>query len=80
MSDATHAQDHHPSDYHDDGPHEGPIKTPKQLVLAVVYAFVIPIAVIFLLVEFVTSSHRPNPGRSASTNQPQLDGLASSPS
>ena len=33
-----------------DGPHEGPIKTPKQLVLAVLYAFVVPIFGIILLV------------------------------
>ena len=56
MSDATS----HP--VHDDGPHEGPIKTPKQLILAIVYAFVIPIAVIVLLVMYVTSSHRPAAG------------------
>ena len=44
MSDAT-SQPGHTND-HDDGPHEGPIKTPKQLILAVFYAFVIPIVVI----------------------------------
>ena len=38
-----------------DGPHEGPIKTPKQLILAVLYAFVVPIFGIILLVMFVTS-------------------------
>ena len=42
------------SDSHDqDGPHEGPIKTPKQLILAVVFAFVVPIALIALLTKFV---------------------------
>jgi cytochrome c5 len=56
MSDATSHPDH------DDGPHEGPIKTPKQLILAVLYAFVIPIAVIVLLVMYVTSDHRPAAG------------------
>jgi cytochrome c5 len=56
MSDATSHPDH------DDGPHEGPIKTPKQLILAIFYAFVIPIAVIVLLVMYVTSSHRPAAG------------------
>ena len=45
------------SDNHD-GPHEGPIKTPKQLVLAVVFSFVIPIFLIVLLVKFVTADHR----------------------
>lgn len=55
MSDAT-------STTHDDGPHEGPIKTPKQLILAILYAFVVPIAVIVLLVMYVTSDGRPAAG------------------
>ena len=38
-----------------DGPHEGPIKTPKQLILAVLYAFVVPIFGIVLLVMYVTT-------------------------
>jgi len=45
-----------------DGPHEGPIKTPKQLILAVVFAFVVPIFGIVLLVMFVTAEHRPAAG------------------
>ena len=58
MSDAQNQHDH-------DGPHEGPVKTPKQLILAVLYAFVVPIVVIVLLVEFVTSDHRPAAGTEA---------------
>ena len=50
-----------------DGPHEGPIKTPKQLVLAVLYAFVVPIFGIILLVMFVTSEKRPAAGSDALT-------------
>ena len=50
-----------------DGPHEGPIKTPKQLILAVLYAFVVPIFGIVLLVMFVTSEHRPAAGSDALT-------------
>lgn len=46
----------------DDGPHEGPIKTPKQLIVAVFFAFVVPIIVIVLLVSFVSSSPRPAAG------------------
>jgi cytochrome c5 len=46
----------------DDGPHEGPIKTPRQLILAVIYAFVVPIVVIVLLVMYVTTDHRPAAG------------------
>jgi cytochrome c5 len=48
-----------------DGPHEGPIKTPKQLILAVLYAFVVPIFGIILLVMFVTADKRPSAGSDA---------------
>ncbi len=48
-----------------DGPHEGPIKTPRQLILAVFFAFVVPIAGIILLVMFVTSAQRPSAGSGA---------------
>ncbi len=60
MSDAS-------SQTHDDGPHEGPIKTPRQLILAVLYAFVVPIAVIVLLVTYVTSGDKPSAGSGAMT-------------
>ena len=60
MSDA-----HTPHDQ--DGPHEGPIKTPKQLILAILYAFVVPIIVIVLLVEYVTTDHRPASGSTGLT-------------
>jgi len=62
MSDAP--TPHHGQHDHD-GPHEGPIKTPKQLILAVLYAFVVPVIVILLLVEYVTSDHRPAAGTEA---------------
>ena len=55
MSDAHSTPDH-------DAPHEGPIKTPKQLILAVFFSFVIPIAAIVLLVIYVTTSYRPAAG------------------
>ena len=72
MSDANspHGQT---SDHHDDGPHEGPIKTPKQLILAVFYAFVIPIAVIVLLTNYVTSQQRPAAGSDALTSKDSID-------
>ncbi len=54
MSDA-HSHDH-------DAPHEGPIKTPKQLILAVLFAFVVPIVGIILLVNYVASEHKPAAG------------------
>ena len=50
-----------------DGPHEGPIKTPRQLILAVLFAFVVPIFGIVLLVMYVTSDPRPAAGSRAMT-------------
>ena len=47
---------------HDDGPHEGPIKTPRQLIIAVVFAFVAPVIAIVLLVSYVTEDSRPAAG------------------
>jgi cytochrome c5 len=57
MSDA-HTHEH-------DAPHEGPIKTPKQLILAVLFAFVVPIAVIVLLVLYVSADNQPAAGTDA---------------
>ncbi|MGZ5249940.1 MAG: c-type cytochrome [Caldimonas sp.] len=48
-----------------DGPHEGPIKTPRQLILAVLFAFVVPIFGIILLVIYVSSQERPSAGSDA---------------
>lgn len=42
--------------------HSGPIKTPKQLLLAVSMSFVIPVFVIIGLVYFVTSANKPQAG------------------
>jgi cytochrome c5 len=53
-----------------DGPHEGPIKTPKQLILAVLFAFVVPIVGIILLVIYVTAETRPGAGSAA--NEPKV--------
>ena len=51
------------SDSHDhDGPHEGPIKTPKQLIVAVIFSFVVPIVAIVLLVMYVAADPRPAAG------------------
>ncbi|HJV61689.1 MAG TPA: c-type cytochrome [Albitalea sp.] len=58
MSDATHQHD-------EDGPHEGPIKTPKQLIVAVFFAFVVPIVAIILLVSYVAADKRPAAGTDA---------------
>ena len=53
---------HHSPSEHDDAPHEGPVKTVKQLIAAVFFAFVIPIAVIVLLVSHVGSNPQPAAG------------------
>lgn len=45
-----------------DGPHEGPIKTPKQLVWTVIASFVVPIIVIILLTQFVATGTKPAAG------------------
>ena len=47
---------------HDDGPHEGPIKTPKQVIVAVIFSFIVPILVIVLLVTQVAVENRPAAG------------------
>jgi cytochrome c5 len=42
--------------------HTGPIKTPKQLLAAALYAFVLPVLVIIGLVTYVTSANKLAPG------------------
>ena len=48
MSDAAHSD-------HDS--HEGPIRTPKQLIVTVVASFVLPVVIIILLINFVGVGH-----------------------
>lgn len=50
------------SSTHNEDAHTGPIKTPKQLLTAVLYAFVVPIFVIIGLVMYITSANKPAPG------------------
>ncbi len=52
-----------------DAPHEGPIKTPKQLIWTVVASFLIPIAIIVLLVNFVASGDKSGAGTEAMSEQ-----------
>lgn len=59
MSDKAHSHDEH------DAPHEGPVKTPKQLVLAVLFSFLVPIIGIILLVNFVVAGNKPAAGSEA---------------
>lgn len=62
MSDAAQPHDHN-------SPHEGPIKTPKQLVTAVILAFVVPITAIIMLATYVASGKQPAAGSEAMTPQ-----------
>ena len=57
------ANDH--TSIHEDA-HNGPIKTPKQLLAAVFFSFVVPIFAIIGLVYFVTSANRTAPGANVS--------------
>ncbi|MBU0587931.1 MAG: c-type cytochrome [Gammaproteobacteria bacterium] len=50
------------SDNSHDEAHTGPIKNPKQLLLAVFLSFVVPVFAIIGLVYFVTSSNKVSPG------------------
>lgn len=51
------------SDSHDSSEaHEGPIKTPKQLALAVFASFVVPILVIVLLANYISFGTKPAAG------------------
>jgi len=52
--------------HHED--HTGPIKTPKQLLLAVLYSFVLPVFIIIGLVAYVVSGNKPQAG---SSNAPE---------
>lgn len=45
--------------------HEGLIKTPKQLIVTVILAFIVPVIIIFLLIRLVISSVSPAAGSDA---------------
>lgn len=60
----THDQAHSQDEPHDE-PHEGPIKTPKQLIWAVLASFVVPIAGIVLLANYVNWGTKPAAGSDA---------------
>ncbi|MDF3035703.1 MAG: cytochrome c5 family protein [Paucimonas sp.] len=55
------------SDAHNE--HESVIKTPKQLVAAVIAAFVVPIVCIVLLVEYVANAPKTGAGSAAQTEE-----------
>ena len=52
------------SDNHHEEAHTGPIKTPKQPLVAGFLSFVVPIFAIIGLVLYVSSSNKPAPGAS----------------
>ncbi len=49
--------------------HEGFIKTPKQLIVTVILAFIVPVVIIFLLISLVVSSNQPGAGSDAQTRE-----------
>lgn len=65
---ASHDHQHNrdpAADHAGDGAHEGPIKTPKQLIWTVLAAFVLPVIIIILLVNFVALGDQPAAGTTA---------------
>jgi cytochrome c5 len=56
MSDAAHT---------DNDSHEGPIRTPKQLIVTVVASFVLPVLIIIMLINFVAWDIKPAAGSDA---------------
>lgn len=54
MSDASHS--------HEEENHEGPIKTPKQLIVTVLLSFVVPVIAIVMLASYVTADKKPSAG------------------
>ncbi|AHB08082.1 cytochrome C [Pandoraea pnomenusa] len=56
--------------------HESPIKTPKQLIAAVVAGFLVPIVIIVLLVNYVGNSTLPAAGSSAMTEKAIAERIA----
>jgi cytochrome c5 len=55
------------SDPHND--HESGIRTPKQLIAAILAGFLIPIICIVLLVQYVTNEHRGGAGTDSQSNE-----------
>lgn len=56
-------------DHHEDDAHTGPIKTPKQLAWAVLFAFVVPVVVIIMLANYVSTATKPAAGTGALEGQ-----------
>src|SRR3569832_881359 len=50
----------HANEEHALAGHTGPIKTPKQLLVTVIFAFVVPVFIIIGLVAYVVSENKPS--------------------
>ncbi len=58
-----------PKQDHVDTHHEGPIRTPKQLIVAVTAAFLVPIIGIFLLASYVSVETQPGAGSGTNADE-----------
>lgn len=56
--------------------HELPIKTPKQLIIAILLAFVVPVLVIILLTRYVGESSKPAAGSNLMTPEATAERIA----
>jgi len=66
----THDHAHsHDSLHEEEGAHEGPIRTPKQLAWAVGLAIIVPVIVIVMLASYVSSETKPSAGSDALEGQ-----------
>ncbi|MDR7270228.1 cytochrome c5 [Pelomonas saccharophila] len=63
-------------DHDQDDAHTGPIKTPKQLAWAVLFAFVVPVIVIILLANYVSTDTKPAAGTAAFEAQAVAERIA----
>ncbi|MCQ8895672.1 c-type cytochrome [Limnobacter humi] len=53
----------------DSNEHELPFKTPKQLIVAIVASFVVPVFIIILLANYVSTGNKPAAGSNAMTDE-----------
>ena len=63
-------------DHDQDDAHTGPIKTPKQLAWAVLFAFVVPVIVIIMLANYVSTATKPAAGTEALAAQATAERIA----
>lgn len=63
-------------DHDHDEAHTGPIKTPQQLAWAVLFAFVVPVVVIIMLANYVSTAAKPAAGTGALDAQAVAERIA----